>query len=797
MPKGHASARSQQPQVPRDGLYTLLLVCTLCVIYTLVYKPYHTNFSGTGAGTGGETVSAPGPSQELLLEASALLEHKNTKGGIGIGNLPSVKDQILARVSQKAAAIASQEWEADVGQTNLDNDLDLEDDSSSSATRKARLEEDVDTLVAADMAGMASGENRHHLMECSCDCERDAAAGSVEDARCACSCDHNRIQTTFNTCPNHGRLEALRRTHAQLRRCPSLPIRPLDQLAAAAACTTPSNRDPAALPLGSLPVFVDGARNVRAVTARSDAAVEAAQEQEELQQQSESKGEDAGERRRRRLRRRRLHDEAPSAEEEGGQFDLPLSLLVSQMTSAKAAGDPKLAQKRALLPESPHDALSPIIFRSCAVVGSSERLLGAMSGADIDAHDAVWRVNGAPIGGTCAMYAGSKTHVRVLSARQVRHFASMVVERPHTQLRQLFPDVEIDGAEVLLVTRATAADYALLVKAAERAGIQVRWLTASSYADAKELLGGYRRRLVRAKPPFPVPPDAAEPSAGFLALYAALQVCETVSAYGLGGGTRDGALGARAKLIAMSDASSADSVVANLVRELQPRYYKTRYAEASDSQVGAESAHSLELERLLIGSLARTGAVSACGGPGGHGSLEVYSTRARLGFGASASMDTLDRALDKARDTREKLTDEMLASLEEDEKEAERMKNGDFDLEEDASPDRPLSARERERLIDEKQAELARARVAERARAERASKRGAAPSKAKAAVKAKAETPLTTKVSTLIDRFQRMASNDVAKVLGAAEKVQQDERDEDEIEELLAESVEVDEDGTV
>ena len=139
------------------------------------------------------------------------------------------------------------------------------------------------------------------------------------------------------------------------------------------------------------------------------------------------------------------------------------------------------------------------------------------------------------------------------------------------------------------------------------------------------------------------------------------------------------------------------------------------------------------------------------------------------------------------------------------------MKNGDFDLEEDASPDRPLSARERERLIDEKQAgtrnvadpqdaekaELARARVAERARAERASKRGAAPSKAKAAVKAKAETPLTTKVSTLIDRFQRMASNDVAKVLGAAEKVQQDERDEDEIEELLAESVEVDEDGTV
>ena len=256
-------------------------------------------------------------------------------------------ESVLARVSAKAAALAGAEWDGNAASLDL---ADLADDEA--GLDDAHVNREVDALVAADMGGLEGTERHHHLLECSCDCEKENVGASDDDARCACSCDHSRIQQQIGMCPNHGRLEQLRKAHAQLRRCPTSPLRPLDQLAAATGCPTPSLKDPAALPLGSLPVFVQGSRNVRAATARTDSAAEADEDGDgELQPPPPPP--------------------PPVVADDSDEFTLPLGLLVNQQ--ATQTTDKKYTIVRGLLPATPQEALAPSGFRACAGVGSSER----------------------------------------------------------------------------------------------------------------------------------------------------------------------------------------------------------------------------------------------------------------------------------------------------------------------------------------------------------------------------------------------------------------------------------------
>ena len=57
-------------------------------------------------------------------------------------------------------------------------------------------------------------------------------------------------------------------------------------------------------------------------------------------------------------------------------------------------------------------------YRSCAVVGSSGHLLAAARGAEIDAHEAVFRFNTAPVRGF-ERHVGRRTTLRVLNSRTV------------------------------------------------------------------------------------------------------------------------------------------------------------------------------------------------------------------------------------------------------------------------------------------------------------------------------------------------------------------------------------------
>eukprot|EP00192_Tetraselmis_astigmatica_P012298 CAMPEP_0117655768 /NCGR_PEP_ID=MMETSP0804-20121206/4453_1 /TAXON_ID=1074897 /ORGANISM="Tetraselmis astigmatica, Strain CCMP880" /LENGTH=422 /DNA_ID=CAMNT_0005462137 /DNA_START=132 /DNA_END=1403 /DNA_ORIENTATION=+ len=68
-----------------------------------------------------------------------------------------------------------------------------------------------------------------------------------------------------------------------------------------------------------------------------------------------------------------------------------------------------------LMSELPHDEPSRWSFSSCAIVGNSGRLMHASHGEEIDAHEAVFRINYAPID-SYAKYVGRRTTFDVINA---------------------------------------------------------------------------------------------------------------------------------------------------------------------------------------------------------------------------------------------------------------------------------------------------------------------------------------------------------------------------------------------
>jgi len=184
-----------------------------------------------------------------------------------------------------------------------------------------------------------------------------------------------------------------------------------------------------------------------------------------------------------------------------------------------------------LLPRTGVAALKDHQHESCAVVASSSTLTRTMFGADIDSHDAVFRVNEAPAAGSCSLYAGAKTTYRVLSPAGV----AMYTKLPR---RKWLP---LDAGSTLLVAQPRDFDFVALAGAVDEAQdnvphgkkrATVRVLSPRLGQSAGQLLNGFRKRLSketgRKYPP-------AAPSAGFLAVYVALQICGSVSVYGFEG----------------------------------------------------------------------------------------------------------------------------------------------------------------------------------------------------------------------------------------------------------------------
>jgi len=92
------------------------------------------------------------------------------------------------------------------------------------------------------------------------------------------------------------------------------------------------------------------------------------------------------------------------------------------MTPHWKAIRPWLTKKKSILPQDRQ-------LESCALVGTSGNLLKTYYGPEIDRHDAVFRFNLAPAGGTYADFVGEKTNFRAMNAKQSRTMAM----RGHTK----------------------------------------------------------------------------------------------------------------------------------------------------------------------------------------------------------------------------------------------------------------------------------------------------------------------------------------------------------------------------
>lgn len=242
------------------------------------------------------------------------------------------------------------------------------------------------------------------------------------------------------------------------------------------------------------------------------------------------------------------------------------------LMGAAADDDDARARVRSTLPPSMEAITDTFAFQSCAVVGNGGALLHSRYGAAIDAHSTVWRVNQGPTQGY-EQHVGSRTHLRVVNvlwASRYARGAKLEVDRG------LVAPLPLERGVTLVASRANASEYDELfrgvrqgarlhasqeerasrggvvefVGGVKRTDVSLLWLSHRVVGLARRWLEGYRRRLcasgfgsAAAALPRGGGGAAAEagsefkgapPSSGFVAAYAAMQLCAKVSLYGFG-----------------------------------------------------------------------------------------------------------------------------------------------------------------------------------------------------------------------------------------------------------------------
>jgi hypothetical protein len=156
-------------------------------------------------------------------------------------------------------------------------------------------------------------------------------------------------------------------------------------------------------------------------------------------------------------------------------------------------------------------ALPETGFGTCAVVGSSGALLEHKLGTLIDAHDAVWRVNAARVGGS-AVHVGSRTDVRVWGFMN-----------PPPRPKEL-------GVRERILMRCPADRF---VSQCWYFIPESPWPRVSPLEHRKLSLAIHGGQADRAR---------THPSTGAIAVWAALSVCTNVSVAGFGGCSPEGVL---------------------------------------------------------------------------------------------------------------------------------------------------------------------------------------------------------------------------------------------------------------
>ena len=195
-----------------------------------------------------------------------------------------------------------------------------------------------------------------------------------------------------------------------------------------------------------------------------------------------------------------------------------------------------------------YDALPPRDpswrYKTCAIVGNGGSLLTTRHGKDIDAHDAVLRMNNAPVGNKYLDYVGSKTTFNMINfhwAREITQrtpvvetdaFLVMYESVLHTLRNQLYPKLlrmqaqgQLPVVPVLTSPDFTVKGYGIWLqlkdvleqrRAAERRTKNDKLIAEGKAAEQLKHPGAYKRK----------------PMSGFFAMLFMLNLCDSVNMYG-------------------------------------------------------------------------------------------------------------------------------------------------------------------------------------------------------------------------------------------------------------------------
>ena len=257
--------------------------------------------------------------------------------------------------------------------------------------------------------------------------------------------------------------------------------------------------------------------------------------------------------------------------------------------------DPFRNDSLSLLPDS-----SPTLrYPTCAVVGSSGVMISSGLGKQIDAHDAVVRLNQAPCQPRYQPDVGARTTLRILNKRW-----TAIYGRHHPELMHVDPDAKKKGGGgkmTVIASRCNVAEYKKLGQSAARLDppVPTLFLATRIASHAGDLLSVFRRGMTEAMGR--KYRGGTSPSSGFLAVFIMLQMCG-LDGGGRGGVDADGAW--RAANIGVYGFSADECRKAGCVNSY---HYFNGFIDSP--WLRAHPSHSFELEGIALQALSAVGEI--------------------------------------------------------------------------------------------------------------------------------------------------------------------------------------------
>jgi hypothetical protein len=221
--------------------------------------------------------------------------------------------------------------------------------------------------------------------------------------------------------------------------------------------------------------------------------------------------------------------------------------LLSQYKRQRRQQSDRLSERRFLeakrsFPADDTFLRSQYDFSSCAVVGNSGTLLNGTFGSAIDSHSVIVRINQAMTNRKFQRHVGLKTTFRIINTRWTNKYGDprfIYGEKDAPGSKGVGLPLEENVTLVSSRSKPNAFDTMVQYQKVTRPDVKALYLSSRLVSQARRLLVGYRVRLDRdGLGPYY---GGSTPSSGFLALFAMIQLCTKVTAYGFGLDAENGA----------------------------------------------------------------------------------------------------------------------------------------------------------------------------------------------------------------------------------------------------------------